>query len=242
MYRWKEEKPDESFSNSILFLLRDDKLRRLVMEQRLNKLMPLFLQKYRHIYFDSLIHIINAYKQFEMNRQDILQDNIAKFYFWLRDVFLPFLKRAHQNVSLDIYTAKLNSFFQLRGAPTLEDLLKNLRAHFSGEIMCSLHSIFLGKLRRNLNFRFFMKPQSPTAPLITGFLLAKLQRKFMLHVPKEMSMLYSKLDHVVSIEGKLLRRRLLVLSVAQNLIKRLSDSHRDMFFLLMRVLSARSFA
>jgi hypothetical protein len=94
----------------------------------------------------------------------------------------------------------------------------------------------------------YLMPQSSTARIVCDFTLAKLQMKYV-HVQslpsireKDALSLISKLEHFKCVEGKLLRRRLLALTVAQNLIKRLLGIHRHMFFLLMRVLVARSFA
>jgi hypothetical protein len=195
-----------------------------------------------------LRYVVDACRR--INLQDIDPRNIflmREFYFWLRDDFIPFLQRV-KGVIPDIFV-QVDAFFHAVGLPVISQIIKKLRNHFSEVPLCIIRSIFLWKWRRNGRLHLMPQP-SPTAQFICGFTLAKLQRwntpstileKVGLTRNKSL-ILISKLEHFKCVEGKLLRRRLLGLSVAQNLIKRLSDSHRHMFFLLMRVLVARSFA
>jgi hypothetical protein len=195
-----------------------------------------------------LRYVVDACRR--INLQDIDPRNIflmREYYFWLRDDFIPFLKRL-EGIVPDIFV-QVDAFFLAVGLPVISQIIKKLRNHFSEVPLCIIRSILLSKWRRNRLFHLMPQP-SPTAQFICGFTLAKLQiwytpstilEKVGLTRNKSL-ILISKLEHFKCVEGKLLRRRLLGLSVAQNLIKRLSDSHRHMFFLLMRVLVARSFA
>jgi hypothetical protein len=195
----------------------------------------------------KLRDVVNACRR--INLQDIDPRNIflmREFYFWLRDVFIPFLKRL-EGIVPTIFV-QVDDFFKGLKLPVISQIMKNLRNHFSEVPLCIIRSILLWKWRRNGCLH--LMPQSSTAHIVCGFTLAKLQRCYTpstilekVGLTRNNSLiLISKLDYFSSVEGKLLRRRLLGLSVAQNLIKRLSDSHRDRSFLLMRVLGARSFA
>jgi hypothetical protein len=195
-----------------------------------------------------LRYVVDAYRR--CNLQDIDPRNIflmREFYFWLRDVFIPFLKRL-EGIVPTIFV-QVDDFLKGLKLPVISQIIKKLRNHFSEVPLCIIRSISLWKWRRNRFFHLMPQP-STTAQFISGFTLANLQR---CHTPSTILeevgltrnnslILISKLDYFSSVEGKLLRRRLLGLSIAQNLIKRLSYSQRDMFFLLMRVLGERSFA
>lgn len=189
-----------------------------------------------------LKYVVDAFKRIKLDDNDGRnQFLIREFYFWLRDVFIPFLQRV-QGVIPNIFV-QVNAFFKAVGLPVISQIIKKLRNHFSEVPLCIISSIFLWKWRRNGCLH--LMPQSSTADIVRLFTLAKLQGQFFVHVQslpsireKDALMLISKLEHLKCVEDKLLRRRLLGLSVAQNLIKRLSDSHRHMFFLLMRVLVA----
>ena len=194
-----------------------------------------------------LKHLVDAFNRIKLDDIDGRNQFLTReFYFWLRDVFIPFLQRV-KGVIPDIFV-QVDAFFQAVGLPVISQIIKKLRNHFSEVPLCIIRSIFIRKWRRNRLFHLMPQP-SPTAQFICGFTLAKLQRWYTpstilekVGLTRNNSLiLISKLEHFKCVEGKLLRRKLLGLSVAQNLIKRLSDSHRDMFFLLMRVLVARSF-
>jgi hypothetical protein len=192
-----------------------------------------------------LKHLVDAYRRIKLDDIDGRNQFLTReFYFWLRDVFIPFLQRV-KGVIPDIFV-QVDAFFKAVGLPVISQIIKKLRNHFSEVPLCIILSIFLWKWRRNGCLH--LMPQPSTARIVCGFTLAKLQR-LSVHVQslpsireKDALSLISKLEHFKCVEGKLLRRKLLALSVAQNLIKRLSGSHRHMFFLLMRVLVARSFA
>lgn len=216
-----------------------------------------------------LYYIINAYKSINIEDIDVRnQSLILEFCLFMRDNFIPFLQRIEGSFP-DIFV-QVDAFFKKDKIPVVLDIMGNLRKHFSEVPLCIIRSMFLWKWRINRCVRFSMKPQSPIAQFVCDFTLAKLQRQFIPCISalekklaelqgqlipcssalekkegltrNDLLILISKLEHFRCVEGKLLRRRLLGLSVAQNLIKRLSDSHRDMFFLLMRVFGARSFA
>jgi hypothetical protein len=183
--------------------------------------------------------VVNSFRRIKLDDIDGRNQFLTRqFYFWLRDVFIPFLQRV-EGVIPDIFV-QVDACFKEVGLPVISQIIKKLRNHFSEVPLCIIRSIFLRKLMR--------MPQSSTARIVCDFTLAKLQMKYV-HVQslpsireKDVLSLISKLEHFKCVEGKLLRRRLLALTVAQNLIKRLSGIHRHMFFLLMRVLVARSFA
>jgi hypothetical protein len=197
-----------------------------------------------------LLYVVDAFKRIKLEDIDGRNQFLTRqFYFWLRDVFIPFLQRV-EGVIPDIFV-QVDAFFKAVGLPVISQIIKKLRNQFSEVPLCIIRSIFLRKWRRNGCLH--LMSQSSTARIVCGFTLAKLQMKYV-HVQslpsirekaireKDALSLISKLEHFKCVEGKLLRRRLLALTVAQNLIKRLSGSHRHMFFLLMRVLVARSFA
>ena len=192
-----------------------------------------------------LKYVVDAFSRIKLDDIDGRNQFLTReFYFWLRDVFIPFLQRV-EGVIPDIFV-QVDAFFKAVGLPVISQIIKKLRNHFSELPLCIIRSIILSKWRRNGCLH--LMPQSSTARIVCGFTLAKLQRQSV-HVQslpsireKDALILISKLEHFKCVEGKLLRRKLLDLSVAQNLIKRLSGSHRNMFFLLMRVLVARSFA
>jgi hypothetical protein len=192
--------------------------------------------------------VVEAFKRIELGNVSI-QFEVCQFYCWLRDDLIQFLKRIEEGIR-DIFV-RVNDYFQRERIPTLEKIMKDLRNHFSKVPLCILNSMFLWNLRKNRHLSLFLKPKSPKALFISKFMLAKLQGRNIPSTTLEQKVglarnnsliLISKFDNLPRVEGKLLRRRLLGLSVAQNIIKRLSDSQRDMFFLLMRVLGARSFA
>jgi hypothetical protein len=192
-----------------------------------------------------LKYVVDAFNRIKLYDNDGRNQFLTReFYFWLRDDFIPFLQRV-KGVIPDIFV-QVDAFFKAVGLPVISQIIKKLRNHFSELPLCIIRSIFLWKWRRNGCLH--LMPQSSTARILCGFTLARLQR-LSVHVQslpsileKDALSLISKLEHFKCVEGKLLRRKLLALSVAQNLIKRLSGSHRHMFFLLMRVLVARSFA
>lgn len=128
--------------------------------------------------------------------------------------------------------------------PTLEIMLKGLMLHFSEVPLCILRAIFLRDLRRN--------PEFPRVTTFIGFAMAKMQGKYLSPWDIEQKnvglthfdacIFLEKMRHVGLIQGRLFRRRLLSLSVAQKLlIKRLSyrsgENRCDTFSLFMRVLS-----
>jgi len=192
-----------------------------------------------------LQYVVNAFRRIKLDDIDGRNQFLTRqFYFWLRDVFIPFLQRV-EGVIPDIFV-QVDACFKEVGLPVISQIIKKLRNHFSEVPLCIIRSIFFWKWR--INGLLYLMPQPSTARIVCCFTLAKLQRQSV-HVQSLPSIreedalsLISKLEYFKCVEGKLLRRKLLALSVAQNLIKRLSDSHRHMFFLLMRVLVARSFA
>ena len=227
---------------------RIDKLKHNPMFQNLLS-MGLFPQPDPNCYQDAFFScVVEAFKRIELGNVNI-QFEICQFYCWLKDAFIQFLKRIEE-VIRDIFV-QVDDYFQRERIPTLEKIMKGLRNHFSEVPLCVLNSMFFWNLSKNRHLHFFLKPQSPKALFISKFILAKLQGRYVSSLTLERKVglernnsliLSSKFYNLPRVEGKLLRRRLLALSIAQNLIKRLSDSHRDMFFLLMRVLGARSFA
>lgn len=198
-----------------------------------------------------LKYVVDAFRRIKLDEHDgRMQFLTHKFYFWLRDVFIPFLQRV-EGVIPDIFV-QVDSFFKAVGLPVISQIIKKLRNHFSEVPLCIIRSIFLSKWRRNRCLH--LRHQSSTAHILCGFALASLQMKpvysqLLPSLPqKDALILIAKLEYFKCIEGKSLRRRLLGLSVAQDLIKRLSGSHREiiifllMRFLLMRVFGPRSFA
>jgi hypothetical protein len=216
---------------------------RMPLTQQIGRILLYVQDDYSEPYLTIVVY---AYKRIKLDDIDGRHQFLTlQFYFWLRDVFIPFLQRV-EGVIPDIFV-QVNAFFKAAGLPVISQIIKKLRNHFSEVPLCIIHSFFFWNWRRN--GRLHLMPQSSTADIVRRFTLAKLQRRSFVHVQslpsipeKDALMLISKLEHFKCVEGKLLRRRLLGLSVAQNLIKRLSGSHRDMLFLLMRVLGARSFA
>jgi hypothetical protein len=192
-----------------------------------------------------LKYLVDACHEIKLEDNDGRNQYLTReFYVWLRDVFISFLQRV-EGVIPDIFV-QVDAFFKAVGLPVISQIIKKLRNHFSEVPLCIIRSIFFWKWR--INGLLYLMPQPSTARIVCCFTLAKLQRQSV-HVQSLPSIreedalsLISKLEYFKCVEGKLLRRKLLALSVAQNLIKRLSDSHRHMFFLLMRVLVARSFA
>jgi len=193
-----------------------------------------------------LQHVVNAFRRVKLDDIDGRNQFLTmQFFFWLKDVFIPFLQRV-EGVIPHIFV-QVDAFFKEVGLPVISQIIKKLRNHFSELPLCIIRSIFLWKWRRNRCLH--LMHQSSTAHIVCGFTLAKLQRQSVhfQSIPsiqkKDALILISKLEHFKCVEGKLLRRRLLALSVAQNLIKKLSGSHcKILSFLLMRVFDARSFA
>lgn len=185
--------------------------------------------------------VIETFRKIELDEVNN-QEDIARFYCWLRDVFVPFLGRV-ELVIPDIFT-QVNDFFQKGRTPTLEIMLKGLMLHFSEVPLCILRAIFLRNLRTTAEF--------PRVTTFIGFAMAKTQGKYLSPWDIEQKnvglthydacIFLEKMRHVGMIQGRLFRRRLLSLSIARKLlIKRLSygsgENRCDTFSLFMRVLS-----
>jgi hypothetical protein len=192
--------------------------------------------------------VIETFRKIELDEVNN-QEDIARFYCWLRDVFVPFLGRV-ELVIPDIFT-QVNDFFQKGRAPTLEMMLKGLMIHFSEVPLCILRAIFLRNLRR-MHVRKFTNAEFPRVTTFIGFAMAKMQGKNLSSWDIEQKdvglthydacIFLKKMRHVGLIQGRLFRGRLLSLSIAQKLlINRLSHGSGeeccDMFSLFMRVLS-----
>lgn len=205
----------------------------------------LFYSFERVCLLDKVIETFRKIKLDEANNQE----DIARFYCWLRDVFVPFLGRV-ELVIPDIFTL-VNDFFQKGRAPTLEIMLKGLMLHFSEVPLCILRAIFLRNLRI-MQVRKFTNPEFPRVTTFIGFAMAKMQGKHLSSWEVEQKnvglthfdacIFLTKMRYLGLIQGRLFRGRFLSLSVAQKLlIKRLSygsgKNHYDMFSLYMQVLS-----
>ena len=192
--------------------------------------------------------VIETFRKIKLDEEHN-QEDIARFYCWLRDVFVPFLGRV-ELVIPDIFTL-VNDFFQKGRTPTLEIMLKGLMIHFSEVPLCILRAIFLRNLRR-MHVRKFTNAEFPRVTIFIGFAMAKMQGKHLSSWDIEQKdvglthydacIFLEKMRHVGLIQGRLFRRRLLSLSIAQKLlIERLSygsgENSCDTFSLYMQVLS-----
>lgn len=182
------------------------------------------------------------------------QDTTARFYLWLRDDFLPFLRRV-EGIIPDIF-ALVDCFLQQERLRTLQQILDGLMLHFTEVPLCIIRAILLGNIMRETPYLArFRQMQSIRPSPSVGAAMAIWQRKRNYLSPRQFSqkngmteddalILFAKLGNVGLIQGRLFRRRLLRLAISRFLIKRLSchENPRDMFSILMRVLSGCSFA
>jgi hypothetical protein len=175
------------------------------------------------------------------------QDDTLDFFFWLRDMFMPFLAQAEQYIP-DV-RQMVDDYMGDRNVPTVENMLSLFRTHFSEKQVMVVRFIFFTQAPKSI----IPKTIFGTRP-ITGLALAKLHGNRCEVLPimaarvgfpiEELTMLLSNLENLSRIQGKPFYGKLLTLSIAQNiLIDRMFSQKnlREKFLLLMRVLS-RSFA
>ena len=196
-----------------------------------------------------LDRIMKIYEQFTHIREEAyMQESIADFFFWLRDVFMRSLENV-KAVMPDIFL-RVNAHFANARIPTIETILVSLKEHFCVVPFFIQSAMFLRSLRRQKKFRFFVNPESPRAHLIIGITLVKwysgdvvpwqtITQSNVKFAHNEYWLLNSKLRYAVDIHGRFFCKRLLSLSFSQILIKRLShgENQRVFFTMLMRVLS-----
>ena len=194
-----------------------------------------------------LDRIIKIYQQFTHIRAKAdMQESIADFFFWLRDVFMRSLDNV-KAVMPDIFL-RVNAHFANARIPTIEKILVSLKEHFCVVPFFIQSAMFLR--RRQKKFRFFVNPESPRAHLIIGITLVKwysgdvvpwrtITQSNVKFAQNDYWLLNSKLRYAVDIHGRFFCKRLLSLSFSQILIKRLShgENPRVFFTMLMRVLS-----
>ena len=200
-----------------------------------------------------LDRIIKIWEQFiQIPEEGYMQESIADFFFWLRDVFMRSLDNV-KAVMPDIFL-RVNARFVNARIPTIETILVSLKEHFCVVPFFIQSAMFLQSLRRQKKFLFFVNPESPRAHLIIGITLVNwysgdvlpwrtISQSNVGFSQNDYWLLNSKLRYALKIHGRFFCKRLLSLSFSQILIKRLShgenprDSPREMFSILMRVLS-----
>lgn len=213
------------------------------------------IEEYKYLLFHSdfskpgiLDRIIKIYNISQIREEAYMQESIADFFFWLRDVFMRSLDNV-KAVMPDIFL-RVNAHFANARIPTIEKILVSLKEHFCVVPFFIQSAMFLRSLRRQKNFRFFVNPESPRAHLIIGITLVKwysgdvvpwrtITQSNVEFAQNDYWLLNSKLRYAVDIHGRFFCKRLLSLSFSQILIKRLShgENPRVFFTMLMRVLS-----
>lgn len=175
------------------------------------------------------------------------QEDILDFFFWLRDMFMPFLARAEKYIP-DV-RKQVDDYLADRNVPTVGNMLSLFRNHFSEKQVMVVRFIFFTQAPKSIIPKTIFR----TRP-ITGLALAKLHGNRCEVLPvmaarvgfpiEELTVLLSNLENLSRIQGKQFYGKLLTSSIAQNmLIDRMFSPKnlREKFLLLMRVLS-RSFA
>jgi hypothetical protein len=211
----------------------------------------LFFSYFRRI--SLLEHIVATVYEIRL-KDGHNQDTTARFYLWLRDDFLPFLRRV-EGIIPDIF-ALVDCFLQRKCLRTIQQILDGLMLHFTEVPLCIIRAILLANMMRETPYlaRFRqMKSIRPSPSVVAAMAIWQMQRNYL--SPRQFSqkngmteddalILFAKLGNVGLIQGRLFRRRLLRLAISRFLIKRLSchENPRDMFSILMRVLSGCSFA
>ena len=173
------------------------------------------------------------------------QADLLNFFIWLKDMFMPFLARAEQFIP-DV-RSQVDEYLRENKVPTIENMMKILRKHFSQNPLMVLRCIFANRVPKMGVTRF-----SRTRPII-GLAMAKMYG-FRCEVSPAMaarvglttealSILLSNVENLSHFQGKPFYGKLLTLAVAQNfLIQRLfcPKNLREKSWIVMQLLR-RSF-
>lgn len=183
-------------------------------------------------------------------RQDLpeQQKDILDFFFWLRDMFLPFLARVERFVPN--IRSEVVQYLQERNVPPVENILDTLWKHFTVDSSIILCCIFIRKIPESTIQKTVFPNRFARANQICKPAMAKLYGIHFEVSPlmaasvgltvDQLTILLSKLEELSRIQGKPFYGKLLTMSVAQNiLVGRLAYRGKmcDMFAILMRVLS-----
>lgn len=175
------------------------------------------------------------------------QKDILNFFFWLRDMLLPFLDRVERfepNIRSEVV-----QYLQERNVPPVENILDTLWKHFTVESSVILCCIFIRKIPKStiqktvFPNRFSRANQicKPAMAKLYGinFEVSPLMAESVDLTVDQLTIILSKLEELSRIQGKPFYGKLLTMSVAQNiLVGRLACRGKmcDMFAILMRVL------
>jgi hypothetical protein len=174
------------------------------------------------------------------------QQNIAEFFFWLKDMFLPFLARAEPFIP-DI-SRQVDQYLQERNVPTIENLLNIYQGHIWENLMRVVRCIFVVRVPPPPS-RIPHSNWLPRAHRITRLAMAQLYGNHFEVSPamatsvcltvEQLTILLLNVKQVSQIQGKAFYGKLLTLSVAQNFLieKLVPDGNLHCkFFILMRLL------
>jgi hypothetical protein len=170
------------------------------------------------------------------------QEDILIFFFWLRDMFLPFLARAERFIP-DV-RSQVDQYLQKRNVRTIANILE----HVSNSQLSFIRCIFVVRVPPPPS-RITDSNWLPRARRITGLAMAQLYENHFEVSPamaasvcltvEQLTILLFNLKQYSRNQGKAFYGKLLKLSLAQNfLIERLvpDGNLHCKFFILMRVL------
>jgi hypothetical protein len=75
-----------------------------------------------------VFRIVEIFKMIQLDDEN-QQDDIRKFFLWLKEIFLPFLAKIEQFM-VDVRT-QVNNYLEERKAPTIETMIEDLSKHFA---------------------------------------------------------------------------------------------------------------